>query len=718
MEFNREQQQAMEHKDGPMLVLAGPGSGKTEVIIRRTRKLIQDYQVAPSSILVVTFTKAAAGQMRERFLHLCGVEKSQVTFGTFHGIFYGILRQAYGITSANIAGEEIKYQILRQILQNSSLQTEDENDLLESLAREISTVKNGRIPLSHYYSASCPDEQFRKIYETYEKRLHGKRLLDFDDLLVYCYQLFQKHPDILQAWQKKFRYILIDEFQDVNQLQYDIVRLLALPENNLFLVGDDDQSIYRFRGARPEIMLQIPKDFPQLKQVILKQNYRCTGEIVEKSQNVIRWNDARYEKQLFTGNNKGKPIEIRNFENESEETTWLLKQIQKDLAEGCSHKEIAILFRTNHNCRMTVERLMEYNIPFTMRDVLPNLYEHWLAKNMVAYMHLAMGSRERKDFLAVMNRPNRYLSREAFYEKEVPFEILYQFYEGKEWMCDRIEKFEHDLKMMKNMAPFAAINYIRYGIGYDEFLKEYAQYRKIKVEELYDLLREIQESAKGYKTFQEWFDSMDAYKEKLKEQSEKVRQQEGIVVSTLHSAKGLEFPNVFIVGMEDGVFPGYASIWSGDPSDIEEERRLCYVGITRAMKELTLTCAKQRMIRGETQYNRVSRFVREVPRELVDLGHTIQEKKPRVDDIVSPKSAYAQMKMNFQAKTSLQKKDFTVTKAAKLDYGVGDTVRHVKFGVGIVKNIVEGGRDYEVTVDFDKVGVKKMFAGFAKLKKI
>ena len=514
-----------------------------------------------------------------------------MTFGTFHGIFYGILRQAYGITSANIASEEIKYQILRQILQNSSMQVEDENDLLESLAREISTVKNGRIPLSHYYSASCPDEEFRKIYETYEKRLHGKRLLDFDDLLVYCYQLFQKHPDILQAWQKKFRYILIDEFQDVNQLQYDIVRLLALPENNLFLVGDDDQSIYRFRGARPEIMLQIPKDFPQLQQVILKQNYRCTGEIVEKSQNVIRWNDARYEKQLFTENDKGKLIEIRTFENESEETTWLLKQIQKDLAEGCPHKEIAILFRTNHNCRMTVERLMEYNIPFTMRDVLPNLYEHWLAKNMVAYMHLAMGGRERKDFLAIMNRPNRYLSREAFYEKEVPFEILYQFYEGKEWMCDRIEKFEHDLKMMKNMAPFAAINYIRYGIGYDEFLKEYAQYRKIKVEELYDLLREIQESAKGYKTFQEWFDSMDAYKEKLKEQSEKVRQQEGIVVSTLHSAKGLEFERVYILDVNEGCMPYQKAIL--DP-EIEEERRMFYVGMTRAKKELHLYAVEER----------------------------------------------------------------------------------------------------------------------------
>ena len=460
MEFNREQQQAMEHKDGPMLVLAGPGSGKTEVIIRRTRKLIQNYQVAPSSILVVTFTKAAAGQMRERFLHLCGVEKSQVTFGTFHGIFYGILRQAYGITSANIAGEEIKYQILRQILQNSSLQMEDENDLLESLAREISTVKNGRIPLSHYYSASCPDEQFRKIYETYEKRLHGKRLLDFDDLLVYCYQLFQKHPDILQAWQKKFRYILIDEFQDVNQLQYDIVRLLALPENNLFLVGDDDQSIYRFRGARPEIMLQIPKDFPQLKQVILKQNYRCTGEIVEKSQNVIRWNDARYEKQLFTENDKGKPLEIRTFENESEETTWLLKQIQKDLAEGLSPQRVRILAKYQVIiCRMAVEQLMNYNIPFTMRMSCRICMRCWPGKNMVAYMRLAMGSREERIFFR--HEPsNRYLSR-SICEKKCHFEISYQFYEEKNG-CDRIRS-SSNLKMMKNMAPFAAI--IISGIG-------------------------------------------------------------------------------------------------------------------------------------------------------------------------------------------------------------------------------------------------------------
>lgn len=606
----------MSHRDGVMLVLAGPGSGKTAVITHRTQKLITEYQAAPSSILVVTFTKAAARQMRERFLHLMNTGSTTVTFGTFHGIFYGILRQAYGITSRNIAGEDEKYRILREIVQKTSMDVEDEKDLLDSLNREISTVKNGRIPLSHYYSASCPDEEFRRIYETYEKRLHSRHLLDFDDLMVYCYQLFSRHPEILSAWQKKFRYILIDEFQDVNQLQYDIIKLLALPENNLFLVGDDDQSIYRFRGARPEIMLHVPKDYPDLKQIVLKQNYRCTKEIVEKSQNLIRWNDARYEKQLVTANSSGKPIEIRTFENESEETSWLVRQIQKDIEEGCPCREIAVLFRTNVGSRMTVERLMEYNLPFTMRDVLPNLYEHWLAKNMVSYMRLAAGSRNRRDFLAVMNRPNRYLSREAFYEQEMPFEILYQFYEGKEWMCDRIEKMEYDLKMMKNMTPYAAINYIRYGIGYDEYLKEYAEYRRLKTEELYDILREIQESAKGYQTFQEWFDYMEEYKEKLREQAEKIRlEREAVTISTLHSVKGLEYERVYILNVNEGTIPYHKAVLD---ADMEEERRMFYVGMTRAKEQLHLYSIKERF--GKKQ--EISRFLDELDEAPSGKGRT------------------------------------------------------------------------------------------------
>lgn len=612
MKFNKEQQQAVSHREGPMLVLAGPGSGKTAVITQRTQQLIADYGIAPSSILVVTFTKAAARQMRERFLKLTGQTATQVTFGTFHGIFYGILRQAYGITSANIAGEEERLGILRRLIQKTSMDVDDENDLIEAVSREISTVKNGRISLDHYYSQSCPDEEFRRIFQEYERLLHGKRLLDFDDLMVYCWKLFLRHPEILAAWQKKFRYILVDEFQDVNQLQYDIVKLLALPENNLFIVGDDDQSIYRFRGARPEIMLNFPGEFPQARQVVLKTNYRCSGEIVEKSQNLIRYNEARYEKDLTAVRSRGTPVEIRGFANESLETSWLLEQIRKDLAEGCPLQQIAVLFRTNVGSRMTVERLMEYNLPFTMRDVLPNLYEHWLAKNMIAYMHLAMGGRRREDFLAVMNRPNRYLSREAFYEKEMPFEILYQFYEGKEWMCDRIEKFEHDVKMMKDMTPYAAINYIRFGIGYDEFLKEYARARKLKEEELFDLLQEIQESAKGYRTYQEWFDYMEEYKEKLKEHAEQIRRQrEAITVSTLHSVKGLEFDRVYILNVNEGSIPYHKAVLD---AEMEEERRMFYVGMTRAREKLELYFIRERFGK-EKQPSRFLEELKEGPDE-------------------------------------------------------------------------------------------------------
>ena len=612
MKFNKEQQQAVSHREGPMLVLAGPGSGKTAVITQRTQQLIADYGIAPSSILVVTFTKAAARQMRERFLKLTGQTATQVTFGTFHGIFYGILRQAYGITSANIAGEEERLGILRRLIQKTSMDVDDENDLIDAVSREISTVKNGRISLDHYYSQSCPDEEFRRIFQEYERLLHGKRLLDFDDLMVYCWKLFLRHPEILAAWQKKFRYILVDEFQDVNQLQYDIVKLLALPENNLFIVGDDDQSIYRFRGARPEIMLNFPGEFPQARQVVLKTNYRCSGEIVEKSQNLIRYNEARYEKDLTAVRSRGTPVEIRGFANESLETSWLLEQIRKDLAEGCPLQQIAVLFRTNVGSRMTVERLMEYNLPFTMRDVLPNLYEHWLAKNMIAYMHLAMGGRRREDFLAVMNRPNRYLSREAFYEKEMPFEILYQFYEGKEWMCDRIEKFEHDVKMMKDMTPYAAINYIRFGIGYDEFLKEYARARKLKEEELFDLLQEIQESAKGYRTYQEWFDYMEEYKEKLKEHAEQIRRQrEAITVSTLHSVKGLEFDRVYILNVNEGSIPYHKAVLD---AEMEEERRMFYVGMTRAREKLELYFIRERFGK-EKQPSRFLEELKEGPDE-------------------------------------------------------------------------------------------------------
>lgn len=606
MKLNEKQKKAALHKDGAMLVLAGPGSGKTAVITARTASLIHNYKVTPSSILVVTFTKAAAVQMKERFLNVIKNSFTEVSFGTFHGIFFGILKHAYQINSSNILSEEEKTEILRGFLHNTDMEIEDEADFIASLNREISTVKTNRIELAHYYSASCPDDLFGKFYENYNKILRDRRKLDFDDMMVYCYDLFQKRPDILKRWQEKFKYILVDEFQDINQIQYDIIKMLAAPLDNLFVVGDDDQSIYRFRGARPEIMLQFPKDYKRAETIILNQNYRCTKQILKNAQQIIRQNKTRYEKKLETDNPQGENIEIKSFENQRDQSLYLLAQIEKYKTAGCELKEIAILFRTNTGSRSVVNSLMEYEIPFTLRDRLPNLFDHWIAKNMAAYMRFAMGLRERKDFLMIMNRPNRYISREAVYEKVISFESLYQFYEEKTWMCDRIEQLEQNLKQLNKMPPYAAINYIRHGIGYEDYLHEYAGFRKIKPEELYETLNEIQESSKPFKTFQEWFDYIEVYRENLIRQS-KERQfvQDGITVSTLHSTKGLEYKKVFIMDINEGMIPYHKAVLE---ADIEEERRLFYVGMTRAKENLHLYYANKRFEKTLTP----SRFLTEL----------------------------------------------------------------------------------------------------------
>jgi len=592
MTLNENQKKAALHKDGAMLVLAGPGSGKTAVITARTLYLITQYKVTPSSILVVTFTRAAASEMKERFLRVIKQEHTEVTFGTFHGVFFSILRQAYGIGRQNILSEEEKAQIIHGLLLNTDLEIEDEGDFISSLNREISMVKTNRIVLDHYYSASCPDELFRELYQQYHHTLKSRRKMDFDDMMVYCYELFSQRPDILRKWQGKYRYILIDEFQDINQIQYEIIKMLAKPEDNLFVVGDDDQSIYRFRGARPEIMLHFPKDYKGAGKVVLNQNYRCSPEILKGAQQVIRKNKSRYEKQLEAVCRPGDGVEIQGFETGQEEVLYLLTKIQEYQKQGYSPDDMAILFRTNTGSRTAVNCLLEYQIPFILRDTLPNLYEHWIAKNIAAYMRMAADSRERKDFLMIMNRPNRYISREALYEKNISFESLYQFYEDKSWMCDRIEELEKNLQEMARMTPYAAINYIRYGMGYHTYIKEYASFRKINQEELYEILNEIQESAKPFHTFQQWFDYINDYKENLIQQAKEPSQRKGgITISTLHSAKGLEYKKVFIPDVNEGMIPYQKAVLD---ENLEEERRLFYVGITRAKENLHLYYIKKR----------------------------------------------------------------------------------------------------------------------------
>ena len=370
------------------------------------------------------------------------------------------------------------------------------------------------------------------------------------------------------------------------------MKMLAAPQNNLFIVGDDDQSIYAFRGAKPEIMMHFPKDFPTVRTELLSCNYRSTKKIVEAAGRVISCNKNRFKKKIHTENEEGKPVCIKVFDTQKQEELYVKDCIVKAYQEGCSYEEMAILYRTNSGARFLVETLMEYQIPFQMRDVMPNIYEHWIARNMISYIKLAMGDRSRKEFLQVMNRPNRYISRAALEDTQVSFEALRWYYEGKDWLCDRIDKLEEDLYLLKNMTPYGAINYIRKGIGYDEYLKDYAAYRKLKTEDFYEVLEELAESAKGYKTYPEWFKHMEEYTQNLKEQAKNQPvQRQGVIISTLHSIKGLEFDKVFLMDVNEGTIPYHKA---ATDSDIEEERRLFYVGMTRARKELSLFFIKER----------------------------------------------------------------------------------------------------------------------------
>ena len=590
MQVSNAQHQAITHGAGPAIVLAGPGSGKTLVITQRVRYLIEAYHIRPQEILVITFTKAAAQEMQSRFQALS--RQRGVTFGTFHAVFFHILKYAYHYSVANILTEEKKYQILQRLLSESGLHFEDEKETLSEIASEISVVKNEQIPLEHYYSKSCPEEVFRGFYRKYEEMHRREGLLDFDDMMTMTYELLTQRADILAAWQRHYRYILVDEFQDINLLQYAILRLLADPGRNLFIVGDDDQSIYRFRGAKPEIMLNFPKDYPDAKQIVLDRNFRSVASVIRAAQLVIRENTKRFAKRAVHVRKGQGQIDIREFSGQEHESLYLIKKVQESLAGGIPPNEIAVLYRTNQGARPYAERLMEFNIPFEMRDALPNIYEHWIAKDLFAYLHLARERLDRTEFLQVMNRPKRYIARDAIDAKVISLETLRTYYEDKDWMLDRIDRLELDLRMLKDMAPYAAVNYIRYGMNYEEYLQEYAKARRMKPEELTDILDEIQDGCRPFKTVEAWYKHLTAYKERLLEQrGKKERDPDAITLATLHSAKGLEFQEVFLVDVNEGTIPHRKASME---ADLEEERRLFYVGMTRAKDRLHLFYVRER----------------------------------------------------------------------------------------------------------------------------
>lgn len=595
MSLNHAQTEAVAHNKGPCMVLAGPGSGKTLTIAKRIEYLIMKHKVRPEEILVITFTKYAAWEMKNRTRSICGPSSYAVTFGTFHGIYYGILKWAYRLNQSNLLSDEEKYRILREILPgidwDQEPEADEEKDYLQELAIEIGNVKNNCMDIEEYEPVKYTTEKFRKLYRTYEETKKKYRKIDFEDMLIQCRDLFMERPDILKKWQEKFQYILVDEFQDVNQAQYDVVRMLAAPQDNLFVVGDDDQSVYGFRGAKPGIMMEFMKDYPKARQILLDVNYRSSGYIVKGALRVIGNNKIRFEKKIEAFRKPDETVHVQEVKDPVQEAEYVLERIREYREKGVSYTEMAVLYRTNVDARAMSELMMEYQIPFVMKEHLNNIYEHFIALDMISYLRLSQGEYDRKYFLQIANRPNRYLTRESMKTGNVSYESLRRYYRDKDWMVDRIDQLEWDMKMICDKTPYAAIQYIRKRMGYDEFLKEYAAYRKISSEDLFAVLEEIWQNSKGYGTIKEWFEHIESYGKMLKEQNKKNGEKEGVNLMTMHAAKGLEFDTVFVIEANEGSCP-YKKATTDE--EIEEERRLFYVAMTRAKRKLVISYVKEK----------------------------------------------------------------------------------------------------------------------------
>ena len=550
MSLNHAQTEAVAHNKGPCMVLAGPGSGKTLTIAKRIEYLIMKHKVR---------------------------------------------KWAYRLNQSNLLSDEEKYRILREILPgidwDQEPEADEEKDYLQELAIEIGNVKNNCMDIEEYEPVKYTTEKFRKLYRTYEETKKKYRKIDFEDMLIQCRDLFMKRPDILKKWQEKFQYILVDEFQDVNQAQYDVVRMLAAPQDNLFVVGDDDQSVYGVRGAKPGIMMEFMKDYPKARQILLDVNYRSSGYIVKGALRVIGNNKIRFEKKIEAFRKPDETVHVQEVKDPVQEAEYVLERIREYREKGVSYTEMAVLYRTNVDARAMSELMTEYQIPFVMKEHLNNIYEHFIALDMISYLRLSQGEYDRKYFLQIANRPNRYLTRESMKTGNVSYESLRRYYRDKDWMVDRIDQLEWDMKMICDKTPYAAIQYIRKRMGYDEFLKEYAAYRKISSEDLFALLEEIWQNSKGYGTIKEWFEHIESYGKMLKEQNKKNGEKEGVNLMTMHAAKGLEFDTVFVIEANEGSCP-YKKATADE--EIEEERRLFYVAMTRAKRKLVISYVKEK----------------------------------------------------------------------------------------------------------------------------
>nr|WP_317379365.1 DNA helicase PcrA [uncultured Faecalimonas sp.] len=735
--LNAEQREAVFHTEGPLLILAGAGSGKTRVLTHRIAYLIEEKGINPWNILAITFTNKAAGEMRERVDDIVGFGSESIWVSTFHSTCVRILRRhidrlGYDNNFTIYDGDDQK-TLMKDVCKLLQIDTKTYRE--RTILSAISSAKDEMITPEEYELNAYGDFSKKKIaeaYKEYERQLKANNALDFDDLLVKTVQLFQTEPEILEYYQERFRYIMVDEYQDTNTVQFKLISLLAAKYKNLCVVGDDDQSIYKFRGANIQNILSFEKEFEHTKVIKLEQNYRSTSTILDAANAVIKNNVGRKAKSLWTENGEGEKIQFRQFDTAYDEAEYIVGDIRERVDHGkASYCDHAVLYRTNAQSRLFEEKMITANIPYKIVGGI-NFYARKEIKDLLAYLKTIDNGRDDLAVRRIINVPKRGIGlttvnriTEAAQQRGISFyEALCSadLVPGLGRSISKLESFAAMIEHFRNESERLSIKELVEEIldetGYveelkaegeveaearlqniDEFLNKIAVYEESCEEELPTLSGFLEEVA------------LVADIDSLDEESDYV------VLMTLHSAKGLEFPYVYLAGMEDGIFPSYMTITADDPTEIEEERRLCYVGITRAKKELAMTCARRRMIRGETQYNKMSRFLKEVPPKLLSAGKIVEK-----EEMELPKqNAYFQAKQSFQSKPFAMAKpvqQFGVKSGEGLSYGVGDRVRHMKFGEGTVTAITEGGRDYEVSVDFDSAGTKKMFASFAKLQKV
>ncbi|MCI9615640.1 MAG: DNA helicase PcrA [Dorea sp.] len=738
--LNEQQKEAVLHTEGPLLVLAGAGSGKTRVLTHRIAYLIDELGVNPWNILAITFTNKAASEMRERVDKLVGFGSESIWVSTFHSSCARILRRHIPLlgydSNFTIYDSDDQKTLMKDVCKLLKIDTKVYKE--RTLLGAISHAKEEMVTPQEFYRRAEGDFSKRKIaevYEEYEKQLRANNALDFDDLLVKAVQLFQTQADVLDHYQERFRYIMVDEYQDTNTVQFELVRLLSSKYRNLCVVGDDDQSIYKFRGANIKNILNFEEFFEDAKVIKLEQNYRSTGNILNTANAVIRNNHGRKDKTLWTANGEGEKLSLRQFDSAYDEAEYIVDDIKArvDRQEG-TYENFAILYRTNAQSRLFEEKFVTANVPYRIIGGI-NFYARREIKDVLCYLKTVDNGRDDLAVRRIVNVPKRgigltsinrvqeYASGKdiGFYEALRAVDLIPGIGRGASKLESFVALIEHFKADAREMKVSELMQEILDETGYLESLKaEGDEEAEARIENIDELMSKI---AAYEETCEEMNEpaTLSGFLEEVALVADIDNLESGsdhVVLMTLHSAKGLEFSHVYLAGMEDGIFPSYMTIVSEDMEDLEEERRLCYVGITRAMKELTLTCARRRMVRGETQFNRMSRFLKEIPVELVSTGNAFEREK---EEEIPKKNSYMQAKQAFQTKVyAAQKpvKQFGTPAGGKLAYGIGDRVSHMKFGEGTVTAIVEGGRDYEVTVEFDGPGTKKMFAAFAKLRKI